>query len=162
MIKKPDRNTFEAATRDFLDLVDSIPRAAMDYRPFDDAWTCQEQVIHVADSEVNAFLRLKTILGDPGIATFVLNEESWTRNIDARNEKTEDYMELFRVIRRIELDLLLKLDARYEDNYVVHPSMGHLDVAAWVEAYSVKHLQFHTELIERNLKLFREKEENAV
>jgi len=156
MLKKPDRSVFEAATREFADYVDGIPRAAMDYRPFAEAWTCQEHVIHAVDSEVNAFLRLKTILGDPGTATFVLNEEAWTKNIDARGEKVEDYIELFRILRRIELNLLLRLDSRCENLYVVHPAAGKIDVSGWVDIYTVKHLQMHIEFMERNLKLFRD------
>ena len=146
--------SFRTATKDLIAFISTIPREACTYRPPDveDAWTIQEHIVHLADSEANAFLRLKTIVASPGTETFVIDENLWTREIDAHGEDMDEYVELLRTLRDIEYGFLTRLD--YDANrekYVVHPKEQHLDIVTWVKWYGTDHFAFHQKLILRNL-----------
>jgi hypothetical protein len=57
---------FINTTNKFIEFVNTLNGKILDYRPQIDFWTIRENIHHVCDSEVNAYLRLKTILAEPG------------------------------------------------------------------------------------------------
>ena len=151
---------FNRTTTLFIRNVNNIPNYILSYRPFDDAWTVHEHIIHVADSELNAFLRLKTILAENGKSTFVIDEDKWVDNLFYNKESIEDYLILFKYIRKVEYNLLCKINSNiYDHNYVIHQNYGKVDIKTWIDWYTSKHIYMHLEYIKRNINIY-EKEGN--
>ncbi|MDC7125885.1 MAG: hypothetical protein PQJ46_09965 [Spirochaetales bacterium] len=155
-MKEFDKEKWNTATRNFIQFVDNVPSGVLSFRPeIEDAWTAHEHIIHVVDSEINAFIRLKTILGQSGADTFIVNEEQWAKNIDYSKELIDDYLELFQLIRELESNIFLNvINSDQMKNFVVHENYGKVDIETWLDWYTEKHINEHIIFIERNIKIY--------
>jgi hypothetical protein len=122
---------------------------------YEDAWSIREHVIHLVDSETNAFIRLKSIIAQPASECFVTDEELWTKNL--RSKKCENiayYLELFGILRKICLDFISDTDIdTWKDAYfcrTYHGKKSEVTIEQWLKAYT-KHVQFHLEFIDKIL-----------
>jgi hypothetical protein len=148
---------FINTTNKFIEFVNSLNGIILDYRPQIDFWTIRENILHVCDSEVNAYLRLKTILAEPGKETYIINEELWTKNIDNYEYDLDEYIGLFKIIRGIELRIINSINSKkFSNNYVLHKDYGRIDISTWIDWYSIKHVKDHLNFMERNLGIWKE------
>ena len=90
---------YEALLTDFLNgpkelekEVEGIERDLADYRPFEGAWTIREHVVHVTDSEINNFVRWKSIFGQPRSNAYVIDEEAWVKNMRYATASMDKYL----------------------------------------------------------------------
>ena len=52
------KETWNSVTQETIQFIKNIPFESLLFRPkIDDAWTIHEQIIHLVDSELNAYLR---------------------------------------------------------------------------------------------------------
>jgi hypothetical protein len=127
------------------------------YRPFPDAWTVHEQVVHLADAELNTSVRLRKILAESGVTVELMDEEKWFAGLDYRSQSLDRSVRLFRLLREISCDLLSRVrEPMWEGNWVQHPERGKLTLRDLVEIYA-KHADTHIEYIDRNLRLWGQK-----
>ena len=157
-IERTAIDRFRNATAGILTFIETIPKEAYKFRPteVEDAWTIQEHIVHLVDSEVNAYLRLKSIVAASGSAAFVLDENRWTQSIDARQQNVDLYVVLLQTLRDVELQFLESLDyERERDKFIVHPQEKHLDLIKWLSWYGPEHFGFHQKLMVRNLEEWR-------
>jgi hypothetical protein len=136
------------------DITDEV----LNFRPdLPDAWTIREHLIHLVDSEINGFVRLKAIIAQPGSSCFVMDENNWTKNLRRKNEDMQKYLALFKLLREMAHDLLVDED---EDNwnrdYVIREREGsavQITIEKWVEIYT-NHVNAHLDFIDRNIREF--------
>lgn len=151
-----DKGKWDHATSNTIEFITNLPLECLFHRPdIEDAWLIHEHIIHLVDSEINAFLRLKTIIGQPGSDTFIVDESAWVENIDYEKESIGDYLDIFKLIRKIERDLLLtciKSKKDYSENYTIHASFGKVTINTWIKWYSENHINEHLDYMKRNLR----------
>lgn len=136
--------------------VRSIPAEVFAFRPFEEAWTIQEHLIHLVDNETNSFIRFKTALAEPGKTIFVIDDDKWVEVLDAHRMPVFDYLSLFALLRKLEYDFLIHVpEDGWETSYFTHPSSGAVTLKTWLERIA-KHVNSHIEYIDRNLKLWNE------
>ena len=131
----------------------------LNFRPdLKDAWTIQEHLVHVMESELALFLRVRQAIADPGSdARTGIPLESWMEKFDHSKQSVEDSVEAFKRLHLICHSLLKGFaDSDWTAYYVQHPTRGKqtLDDILGILA---GHVDFHLELIERNEKLWKEK-----
>jgi hypothetical protein len=124
----------------------------LNYRPDrPDAWTIKEHVIHLVDSELNGFIRCKSIIAQPGTECYVMDEDLWTANLRRKNEDMSKYLRLFGLVRSIAYDLLKDEPAEsWTNNYFTRTYQGEtkkVTLEQWIELYC-NHLRFHFEYID--------------
>lgn len=134
-------------------LIANIDESLLDKMPeHADDWTIKEHIIHLVDSEINAFIRLKSIIAQPSSECYVMNEEEWTKNIRRKNEDMNKYLKLFGLIRELAYDFIIDEDERTrEDNYYIKTINGKAEkitINKWLQIYT-KHLNFHVDYIEK-------------
>lgn len=132
-------------------LIVGLTSERFDFIPaHDDAWSIKEHIIHIVDSEVNGFVRLKSIIAQPGSHCYVMEEDGWTRNLRRKNENVHAYLDLFKLIRKMALDFILEEpEATWNDQYFIRTYKGQIvqvTIEKWLELYT-KHLDFHVEYI---------------
>jgi hypothetical protein len=134
--------------------IKKTPKKAMDYRPFADAWTIKEHVIHLVDSEINHFIRWKSIIAQPNSKCYVIDEETWTKNLNPEHEDISLYIEVFRLLRTITFNYLSHIpEKEWDNNYFIREykfKTEHINLEQSIEMYK-NHLPGHIELIERNI-----------
>jgi hypothetical protein len=127
------------------------------FRPFADAWTIHEQVVHLADAELSASVRLRKILAESGVGVEVYDEEKWQAGLSYPAQDLGRSARLFRLLREMSADLLSRApQSAWEGNWVRHPQRGKLTLRGWLQMY-VEHSDTHLGYVERNLRLWQER-----
>ena len=125
-------------------LVRGASRAALTRRPAPGKWSVAEIVAHLADDELVAAFRIRMILESPGIALQAMDQDVWAEKgrYSRRNLKTS--LELFRALRKANLDLFKSLAAAEWKMAGVHEERGVetiQDIAEHYAGHDVNHLQ---------------------
>ena len=133
----------------------AIDDAMLNYRPdIEDAWTIKEHAIHVVDSEINGFLRLKSIIAQPGTHCYVMDEETWTKNIRRKNEDVGRYLAVYALIKEMVYDLLADEDpGNWNRDYFIRDYKGErseVTIETCLQIY-IDHLRAHLEYVDRNM-----------
>lgn len=136
-------------------LVDLSP-ALLTFRPdLPEAWTIHENLVHLFDADLNGTLRLRKAFGQSGTPVVTYDAEDWAKNLNYHQFPVASAVALTKTLRELNAALLRgKLDADWTATVFSHPDLGLVSVDKWLEIY-IGHVGFHTELIERNRKLFR-------
>lgn len=127
--------------------VDAATLAKRPDRP--DGWSIKEHAIHLIDSDLNGFVRIKSIVAQPGTACYVMDEELWTANLRRTDEDLGRYLRLFRLEREIIAELVRPLLGSC-DGFFLRTYKGEerrIDLRGALEVY-VKHLEFHLPYID--------------
>ena len=134
-----------------------LTREQLAFRPFPDAWTVHEQVVHLADAELNTAVRLRKILAESGVAVDVMDEEKWFAGLNYHGQDLDRAVRLFRLLRETAVDLLSRArEPQWEGNWVMHPERGKVTLRNLIETYA-RHADTHLGYIDRNLRLWEER-----
>lgn len=120
------------------------------YRP--DGWTVRQVVHHVADSHINAYLRTKFALSDPGTTIKPYPEAAWAEMADSRTAPVTLSLGLLDSLHERWLIVLTGVTASQWSQTIQHPDRGPMtldDVVAMYEWHSRHHLAHITELRSR-------------
>lgn len=148
---------FARAPEAVAEKIRGLSREQMTYRPFPEAWTIHEHVVHLADAEINSSVRLRKILAESGVAVDMFDQEKWVASLNYHNQPVDRALTVFRLLRQISLDLLREVEGtRWDSAYIMHPERGKLTLRDWLETYA-EHSEQHLQYIERNLKKWAER-----
>lgn len=125
----------EAALRGF-------PRAMWAYRPDEHDWTIHEILIHIADSEVNSYIRCRRLIAEPGSEVMGYDEVSWAKKLDYHSRDPEVALDLFRLLRQSTYDLIRELPEAVWSHTVVHSESGRMSLEDWLDTYT-RHIPEH-------------------
>ena len=67
-----------------------VPREALQWRPAEGRWSAHEVVVHCADSETNAALRIRYLLAEPEPLIVGYDQEQWARQFDYHAQPLDD------------------------------------------------------------------------
>ncbi len=146
---------YEDGARRIKELFERIPEAALDYRPRGtDRWTIRQHLIHLVDSDINHFIRIKSCIAQPHSKVFVIEELDWVRNLGDRKEEASSYIELFCLLRRTMARFLSSVsEDDFTNSYFMREYQGEerrISLREAVEMYR-DHVDFHIEYIEKIL-----------
>lgn len=106
------------------------------------SWTIHEIIIHLTDSEVNGFVRLRMILAQAGSTIMAYDQDAWAEQLCYHDQSTDLALALLDRLRRNNLDILTKLPETAWQLSVKHPESGVFTLEDWLAAYS-KHVPNH-------------------
>lgn len=127
-----------------------VPAQAMQWRPAPGKWSAHEVVVHCADSEVNAHMRLRFMLGEPSPGIMAYDQDRWATAMDYHAHPLDPALATIRAVRANTVPLLGRLTEeqwRRTGHHPDHPSYG---VERWLEIYA-EHLEVHERQIRRNI-----------
>src|SRR5262249_32701590 len=128
-----------------------VPKEAVTWRPAPGKWTVHEVVIHCADSEVNAHMRLRFLLGQDNPAIMAYDEARWAIDLDYHALPLEPAFTAVRAVRANTVPLLHRLTETQWSRTGNHPDHRSYGVETWLQIYA-EHLEIHERQIERTLK----------
>jgi len=112
----------------------------------EDGWTVAQVVHHVAESDVNAYPRLKYALTEDNPAVLVAQQDLWAALPDAQSAALESSLALFEAIRGRWVEAWMAVgDAGFSRAWT-HPRYGRLTVDHVLQQYAW-HALHHTEQI---------------
>jgi hypothetical protein len=128
----------------------TVPAAALQWRPGPGKWSVHEVVVHCADSEVNAHMRLRYLVAEPEPLILGYDQDRWAIEMDYHAHPLEPALATIRAVRANTVLLLGRLTEaqwRKTGRHTEHPVYG---VGKWLETYA-EHLEVHARQIMRNV-----------
>lgn len=132
-----------------------VPRAAWTFKPAPEEWSVHEIIIHLADSEAMAALRLRKMIVEPGKTLMPYDQALWARELNYAGQNTDDALEMLRLVRKSTYELLRMTNPSRLDGVLVHPESDKpYTFERWLRAYS-NHVPAHIEQIRGNMQAWQ-------
>ncbi len=128
---------YQAATRDFLTLAQSLSDTDLD-RSDAEGWTPRQVVHHVADSEAQSYARLRRLIAEPGTIIQGYDEGIWAESstLGYRTAPIAGSIAVFAAVRESSYQLLLRLDEGQLENKGTHSESGEYSIRDWIRSYT--------------------------
>jgi hypothetical protein len=131
-----------------------FPQEMWQFRPAAERWTIHEIIVHIADSEVNSYLRCRRFIAEPGSAILGYDEEKWARALDYHAQSVRDALELFKWLRRKSTILIQNQPDAVWSNTIFHSENGIMTMDDWLDVYE-RHIPEHIEQMQANYRDWR-------
>ena len=137
------------------DALAAAPAEMRRWRPGEGRWSVHEVIVHCADSETNAALRIRYLLAEREPLIVGYDQAAWARVFDYHAQSMEDAFAATELARRRTVPLLRSLTDEQWARRGRHTESGPYGAEDWLRLYAV-HLEGHAGQIERNLAAWRE------
>jgi hypothetical protein len=127
-----------------------VPGEALAWRPAEGKWSVHEVVVHCADSETNAALRIRYLLAEKDPLIVGYDQDAWARLFDYHAQPLEDALAATTAARGRTVPLLRKMSEADWKKAGRHTESGPYTADDWLRIYAA-HLEGHASQIERNL-----------
>jgi len=129
---------------------EAVPREARTWRPSEDKWSAHEVVVHCADSETYAAIRIRLLLAEPEPLIVGYDENVWARRFYYHASDPEVALGLVESVRAHTSAMLTGLPGEYWGRMGRHSQSGPYSTDDWLRIYA-EHLEAHAAQIQRNL-----------
>jgi hypothetical protein len=99
------------------------------WKPEPGKWSIAEIIAHLADVEIVASWRMRSVLGANGSAIQPFNQDAWASVFQYGKRDVKQSLEVFRVLRENNLAMLKALPRESWDNYGMHAERGKETIA---------------------------------
>ena len=99
------------------------------WKPEPGKWSMTEIVAHLADVEVVASWRLRSVIGSNGTAIQAFDQDAWASVFQYSKRDPRKSLEVFRVLRENNLAMLKALPPESWDNFGMHAERGKETIA---------------------------------
>jgi hypothetical protein len=134
-----------------------VPKEALQWRPQPGKWSAHEVIVHCADSETNAALRLRYLLAERDPVIVGYDQDAWARVLDYHSQPLEESLAVTAAARSRTLPLLRAIQEADWKKQGRHTESGPYTPEDWLRIYAA-HLEGHARQIERNLEAWKAKE----
>lgn len=135
---------------------EEVPVEARAWRPGEGRWSAHEVVVHCADSETYAAIRIRLLLAEPEPLIVGYDENVWARRFDYSASDPELAMHLVETVRAHTSTMLAHLPDEAWGRLGRHTQSGPYGTDDWLRSYG-EHLEIHAAQIRRNLEAWRQR-----
>jgi len=132
----------------------AVPQEALQWRPAPGKWSVHEVVVHCADSETNAALRIRYLLAEKEPLIVGYDQDAWARAFDYHAQPLEESLAVTVAARGRTAPMLRKMTDADWTKEGRHTESGHYTAEDWLRIYAA-HLDGHARQIERNLEAWK-------
>ena len=129
------------------------------YRPgIEDAWTISEHLVHLYDADVCAYIFGRKAVVSPGTPLWVAGGKNWLEQLCYADQRIDtEFLQAFKGIRSQFYNFLFQLEDRHWDEvFLSHEKRGRVNIEFLLRVIAL-HIDGHLEFIERNERLWEEK-----
>lgn len=148
-IRKQKLESYGDAASELDAALERYPREMWPFRDEHGCWSIHEHILHIADSEVNSYIRCRRLLAEPGLDLMAYDENRWASALDYHSIDTAGAVELFRILRRQTYELVRNLPDSVWSNSCYHPENGDMTLDDWLDLYE-RHVAEHLEYMQQN------------
>jgi len=127
-----------------------IPANALQWRPATGKWSAHEVVVHCADSETNAHMRIRYLIGEKQPTIFGYDQDVWADVFNYHAHPLEAALATVEAVRANTVPMLRRLPESAWAKAGTHSESGHYSAEDWLRVYA-GHLETHAHQIDRNL-----------
>jgi hypothetical protein len=99
------------------------------WQPQPGKWSIAEILAHLADAEIVASWRMRSVIGSNGITIQPFDQDVWASTFQYAKRDAKQSLETFRVLRENNLAMLKALPRESWDNYGMHLERGKESIA---------------------------------
>lgn len=130
--------------------LEQVPPEALTFRPAPGKWSVHEVIIHCADSETNAHMRIRYLVGEANPVIIGYDQDEWARAFNYHSLPLEPALATIAAVRANTVPLLCSLSESDWKKTGTHSEVGAYGAQKWLETYA-EHLEVHVRQIERNM-----------
>lgn len=134
--------------------VKQFPREMWKWKPVPNRWSIHEILVHLADSESNAYLRARRFLAEPGQSVMAYNQDVWAEKLNYHAQDPDDAVALVALVRRMTHALIRDLPDSAWEARCQHPEHANYTFERWLEIYS-KHIPGHISQMQKNYEAWK-------
>ncbi len=134
---------------------EAVPAEARQWRPGPGKWSAHEVVVHCADSEANAALRLRYLVTEKEPLIVGYDQEAWAREHDYHAHRVDLALAVVDAVRAHTAALARRLPEAAWARAGRHTESGPYSACDWLRSYAA-HVENHAKQIERNVAAWRE------
>lgn len=127
-----------------------VPEQARKWRPGPGKWSVHEVICHCADSETNAYARIRFLVAEDSPSIQGYDQDRWAQVFDYHSLPLEPALATVDAVRASTAALLRRLPAAAWTREGTHSQSGRYTAETWLDSYA-GHLEKHSRQIERNL-----------
>ena len=117
-------------------LIKPLNKKQLTKRPAPDKWSIAEILAHLADTELVAGWRMRLIMGSNGAPVHAFDQDAWAKTFDYSGRDPRRSLEVFRVLRENNLELLNSVPKSLWENYGMHQERGKETIAHIVRMFA--------------------------
>src|SRR5271155_1026505 len=134
----------QAATAKQIEkLIKGVPKGRLTKRPAPAKWSVAEILAHIADTEIVAGYRMRSILGAPGTPIPAFDQDKWAEAESYAKQDPRKSLEVYRPVREANLRLLKSLKPEQWKHFGIHAERGEESVeklAHMMAGHDLNHL----------------------
>jgi hypothetical protein len=131
-----------------------VPAEALQWRPSEGKWSAHEVVCHCADSETNAYARIRYLVAEKDPKVLGYDEAHWARTFDYHQSPLEPALATVEAVRANTAILIERLPESAWSAAGTHTQSGPYSAEDWLDSYA-EHLEKHSRQIERNVEAWK-------
>jgi hypothetical protein len=132
----------------------TVPAAALQWRPKPGEWSAHEIVCHCADSETNAYGRIRFLVAEREPILPGYDQDHWARTFDYHALPVDTALTVVDGVRALTSALLRRLPPSAWERVGRHTESGRYTADDWLRIYA-DHLHGHARQIEDNVAQWR-------
>jgi len=109
--------------------IQGLTPTQLKWRPEPAKWSIAEIIAHLADAEVVASWRMRSVIGENGITIQPFDQDAWAAVFAYQKRDAKLSLETFRVLRENNLAMLKEIPKQTWDNYGMHLERGKESIA---------------------------------
>jgi hypothetical protein len=145
---------YASAPKRLRETLPGVPPEAMKWRPAEGEFSVHEIVCHCADSETNAYSRIRYLLTEEKALIVGYDPDVWAREFDYENHPLEAALATVEAVRANTAPILRRLPDEAWAKEGTHTESGRYTAADWLRIYSA-HLEEHIAQIKRTVGAWR-------
>ncbi len=131
-----------------------VPAEALRWRPAPGQWSVHEVAVHCGDSEANAHMRIRFLLGDDRPRIMGYDQDRWVAAMDYHAHPMAPALLTVRAVRANTVPLLRRLTDAQWARTGTHSESGTYGAETWLGIYA-EHLEVHARQVRRILDAWR-------
>jgi len=132
----------------------------LDFKP-ENKWSVRQIVCHLADSEAVAVMRLRQLIAEDNPVLQGWDQNAWTAKLDYEKRKISQALELFRVLRNSNYDLLKDQPEPVFARRGKHTTRGEMSLLEFTRLFA-EHVESHVQQIAAIRAQYREQRAKSV
>lgn len=132
----------------------TVPPAALTWRPAPKEWSAHEIVCHCADSETNAYARIRYLMAEKDPVLVGYDQDQWAMTFDYHSLPLEPALATVEAVRGSTAALIRRLPEEAWTRAGRHTESGRYTAEDWLKIYA-GHLEDHARQIEKNVEQWR-------
>jgi hypothetical protein len=105
-------------------LIKGVPKGRLVKRPAPAKWSVAEILAHIADTEIVAGYRMRSVLGSPGTPIPAFDQDKWAEAENYAKQDPRLSLEVYRTVREANLRLLKSLKPEQWKHFGIHAERG--------------------------------------